>query len=105
MINAVGVPQSILVLGGTSEIGLAISAAFLEKGPAKVTLAALPGDPGREAAEAQMRAAGDVYASATSVMSPRPITTSARSRSGRCGDRAGTGAAAALLIRFSPWDQ
>ena len=58
MINAVGVPQSILVLGGTSEIGLAISAAFLEKGPAKVTLAALPGDPGREAAEAQMRAAG-----------------------------------------------
>ena len=43
MINAVGVPQSILVLGGTSEIGLAISAAFLEKGPAKVTLAALPG--------------------------------------------------------------
>ena len=58
MINAVGVPQSILVLGGTSEIGLAITAAFLEKGPAKVTLAALPGDPGREAAEAQMRAAG-----------------------------------------------
>ena len=58
MINAVGVPQSILVLGGTSEIGLAITAAFLEKGPAKVILASLPGDPGREAAEAQMRAAG-----------------------------------------------
>ena len=33
MINAVGAAQSILVLGGTSEIGLAITAEFLEKRP------------------------------------------------------------------------
>ncbi|MEJ5918844.1 decaprenylphospho-beta-D-erythro-pentofuranosid-2-ulose 2-reductase [Corynebacterium sp. H78] len=58
MINAVGVPQSILVLGGTSEIGLAITAEFLKKGPAKVILAALPHDPMREEAEEKMKAAG-----------------------------------------------
>lgn len=38
MINAVGVPQSILVLGGSSEIGLAITAEYLSKGPARVIL-------------------------------------------------------------------
>ncbi|MBF6164320.1 decaprenylphospho-beta-D-erythro-pentofuranosid-2-ulose 2-reductase [Streptomyces gardneri] len=58
MINAVGNPQSILLLGGTSEIGLAICAEYLKKGPARITLAALPGDPLREAAVAQMKAAG-----------------------------------------------
>ncbi len=58
MINAVGVPQSILVLGGTSEIGLAITAEFLKKGPAKVILAALPGDDKRNAAVEQMKSAG-----------------------------------------------
>ncbi|WP_063019133.1 decaprenylphospho-beta-D-erythro-pentofuranosid-2-ulose 2-reductase [Nocardia niwae] len=58
MINAVGNPQSILLLGGTSEIGLAICAEYLKKGPARVTLAALPGDPLREGAVAQMKAAG-----------------------------------------------
>ncbi|MDO5730436.1 decaprenylphospho-beta-D-erythro-pentofuranosid-2-ulose 2-reductase [Corynebacterium sphenisci] len=58
MINAVGAPQSILVLGGTSEIGLAITAEFLRRGPARVILAALADDPGREAAAAAMRDAG-----------------------------------------------
>ncbi|MGY1874225.1 MULTISPECIES: decaprenylphospho-beta-D-erythro-pentofuranosid-2-ulose 2-reductase [Nocardia] len=58
MINAVGNPQSILLLGGTSEIGLAICAEYLKKGPARITLAALPGDPLREDAVAQMKAAG-----------------------------------------------
>ncbi|MER7454390.1 decaprenylphospho-beta-D-erythro-pentofuranosid-2-ulose 2-reductase [Nocardia beijingensis] len=58
MINAVGNPQSILLLGGTSEIGLAICAEYLKKGPARITLAALPGDPLREGAVAQMKAAG-----------------------------------------------
>lgn len=56
--DAVGNPQSILLLGGTSEIGLAICARYLKDSPARVVLAALPGDPGREAAVAQMRAAG-----------------------------------------------
>lgn len=58
MINAVGAAQSILVLGGTSEIGLAITAEFLKKGPAKVILASLPSDPLRAAAEEQMQQAG-----------------------------------------------
>lgn len=58
MINAVGAAQSILVLGGTSEIGLAITAEFLKRGSARVILASLPGDKGREAAEQEMLAAG-----------------------------------------------
>lgn len=58
MINAVGNPQTLLLLGGTSEIGLAICEEFLQKGPAKVVLAALPSDPLRDDAVAQMKAAG-----------------------------------------------
>nr|MDK6642522.1 SDR family NAD(P)-dependent oxidoreductase [Escherichia coli] len=58
MINAVGAAQSILLLGGTSEIGLAITAEFLKKGPAKVILASLPNDPLREASAEKMKAAG-----------------------------------------------
>ncbi|MEB3023752.1 decaprenylphospho-beta-D-erythro-pentofuranosid-2-ulose 2-reductase, partial [Mycolicibacter sp. MYC098] len=48
--DATGNPQSILVLGGTSEIGLAISARYLRNASANVVLACLPGDPGRDAA-------------------------------------------------------
>lgn len=58
MINAVGNPQAILLLGGTSEIGLAICAEYLKKGPARIVLAALPNDPLRDDAVAQMKAAG-----------------------------------------------
>ncbi|MBJ8339953.1 MULTISPECIES: decaprenylphospho-beta-D-erythro-pentofuranosid-2-ulose 2-reductase [Antrihabitans] len=58
MINAVGNPQALLLLGGTSEIGLAIVEEYLKKGPARVVLAALPNDPGRDAAVAQVQAAG-----------------------------------------------
>ncbi|MEV6388201.1 decaprenylphospho-beta-D-erythro-pentofuranosid-2-ulose 2-reductase [Nocardia xishanensis] len=58
MINAVGNPQTILLLGGTSEIGLAICAEYLKKGPARIVLATLPNDPLREGAVAQMEAAG-----------------------------------------------
>ncbi|MBU3060233.1 decaprenylphospho-beta-D-erythro-pentofuranosid-2-ulose 2-reductase [Nocardia sp. NEAU-G5] len=58
MINAVGNPQTILLLGGTSEIGLAICAEYLKKGPARILLAALPNDPLRADAVAQMEAAG-----------------------------------------------
>ncbi len=58
MINAVGNPQALLLLGGTSEIGLAIVEEYLKKGPARVVLAALPNDPGRDGAVAQMTAAG-----------------------------------------------
>ncbi|MFC8529129.1 decaprenylphospho-beta-D-erythro-pentofuranosid-2-ulose 2-reductase [Nocardia sp. NPDC057227] len=58
MINAVGNPQTILLLGGTSEIGLAICAEYLKKGPARIVLAALPNDPLRDSAVAQLKAAG-----------------------------------------------
>ena len=58
MINAVGNPQTLLLLGGTSEIGLAICEEYLKKAPLRVILAALPNDPGRDSAVAQMKAAG-----------------------------------------------
>lgn len=58
MINAVGNPQTLLLLGGTSEIGLAICEEYLKKAPMRVILAALPGDPGRDAAVTQLKAAG-----------------------------------------------
>lgn len=58
VIDAVGNPQTILLLGGTSEIGLAICERYLRDAPARVVLAALPDDPGRDAAVAQMRSAG-----------------------------------------------
>jgi len=58
VINAVGNPQTLLLLGGTSEIGLAICEEYLKKTPLRVILAALPNDPGRDSAVAQMKAAG-----------------------------------------------
>ncbi|MHA6619277.1 decaprenylphospho-beta-D-erythro-pentofuranosid-2-ulose 2-reductase [Pseudonocardia sp. DLS-67] len=42
MIDAVGNPQSILLLGGTSEIGLAVVEAFANDRPLRVVLAARP---------------------------------------------------------------
>jgi len=58
VLDAVGNPQTILLLGGTSEIGLAICARYLQNAHARILLAAMPGDPGREDAVAQMKAAG-----------------------------------------------
>jgi decaprenylphospho-beta-D-erythro-pentofuranosid-2-ulose 2-reductase len=58
VLDALGNPQSILLLGGTSEIGLAICSRYLQESPARIVLAALPDDPGREEAVAQMKAAG-----------------------------------------------
>ena len=43
--DAVGNPQAILLLGGTSEIGLAIGERYLRDAPARVILADLPGPP------------------------------------------------------------
>ncbi|MEO8815165.1 MAG: decaprenylphospho-beta-D-erythro-pentofuranosid-2-ulose 2-reductase, partial [Mycobacterium sp.] len=56
--DAVGNPQAILLLGGTSEIGLAICERYLRNAHARVILACLPNDPGRDGAAAQMKAAG-----------------------------------------------
>lgn len=58
MIDATGNPQTILLLGGTSEIGLAICERYLREAKARVILADLPGAPRREAAIAQLEAAG-----------------------------------------------
>ena len=58
VLDAVGNPQTILLLGGTSEIGLAICERYLQNAHARIILAAMPGDPGRDAAVAQMKAAG-----------------------------------------------
>jgi len=58
MIDSVGNPQRILVLGGSSEIGLAIASAYLERQPAKVVLAGLADDPRREESITAMTAAG-----------------------------------------------
>ncbi|SRX92995.1 short chain dehydrogenase [Mycobacterium leprae TN] [Mycobacterium shimoidei] len=56
--DAVGNPQTILLLGGTSEIGLAICDRYLQNAHARIVLACLPDDPGRDDAVAQMKAAG-----------------------------------------------
>lgn len=58
VLDAVGNPQTILLLGGTSEIGLAICERYLQNAHARILLAAMPEDPGRDAAVAQMKAAG-----------------------------------------------
>ncbi|MDT7731478.1 MAG: decaprenylphospho-beta-D-erythro-pentofuranosid-2-ulose 2-reductase, partial [Mycobacterium sp.] len=58
VLDAVGNPQTILLLGGTSEIGLAICERYLRNAPARIVLTALPDDPLRDAAVAQMKAAG-----------------------------------------------
>jgi decaprenylphospho-beta-D-erythro-pentofuranosid-2-ulose 2-reductase len=58
MIDATGNPQTILLLGGTSEIGLAIVERYLKNAHARVILADLPNAPKRAAAIAQIEAAG-----------------------------------------------
>ena len=58
MINAVGDPQRILLLGGTSEIGLAIVDEYLRHSPASVVLASLPGDPMLSDAVARLSSSG-----------------------------------------------
>lgn len=58
VLDAVGNPQTILLLGGTSEIGLAICERYLQNAHARIVLAAMPSDTGSDAAVAQMQAAG-----------------------------------------------
>mgnify|MGYP003451688302 CR=1 FL=1 len=51
--DATGNPQTILLLGGTSEIGLAICERYLRDTKARVILADLPNAPKRDAAIAR----------------------------------------------------
>lgn len=57
MIDAVGNPQSLLLLGGTSEIGLAIAMKYAKRRPLRVVLAARPSERLDRAAD-DLRAAG-----------------------------------------------
>jgi decaprenylphospho-beta-D-erythro-pentofuranosid-2-ulose 2-reductase len=57
VIDAVGTPQSVLLLGGTSDIGLAVVRRLVARRPARVVLAARP-SPRRDEAVAALRAAG-----------------------------------------------
>jgi len=58
VLDAVGNPQAILLLGGRPNIRLTICERYLRDAPARIILAALPDDPGREDAAAQMTRAG-----------------------------------------------
>lgn len=58
MLNAVGQAQHIFLLGGTSEIGLGIVEEFLQRGPAKVTLAARHDSPRIAQATSDLQARG-----------------------------------------------
>ncbi|MFC7724498.1 decaprenylphospho-beta-D-erythro-pentofuranosid-2-ulose 2-reductase [Nocardioides sp. GCM10028917] len=57
MIDATGRPQKVLLLGGTSDIALAIARAFVRPGATEVVLAARPG-PRRDAAHDLLAASG-----------------------------------------------
>jgi decaprenylphospho-beta-D-erythro-pentofuranosid-2-ulose 2-reductase len=57
VIDAVGNPQSLLLLGGTSEIGLAVAERFARSRPLRVVLAGRQGD-GLTAAATRLRDAG-----------------------------------------------
>lgn len=58
MIDATGNPQTVLLLGGTSEIGLAIVKEYLAKQPVRVVLGVQPGDELKDATVADLKAAG-----------------------------------------------
>jgi decaprenylphospho-beta-D-erythro-pentofuranosid-2-ulose 2-reductase len=57
MLNALGQPQTVLLLGGTSDIALATARAWARSGDLHVVLAARPG-PRRDAAVADLTGAG-----------------------------------------------
>jgi decaprenylphospho-beta-D-erythro-pentofuranosid-2-ulose 2-reductase len=57
VIDAVGSPQSLLLLGGTSEIGLAVAERYARQRPLRITLAARPSER-LDAAAQRLRDAG-----------------------------------------------
>ena len=58
MLNATGNPGTILLLGGTSEIGLAIVGEYLTRAPARVVLGVQPGDDRTDATVTALRSQG-----------------------------------------------
>lgn len=57
MIDSLGRPQSLLLLGGTSDIARAVATAYADRGPVRVHLAARP-SPRRDEAAAELTGAG-----------------------------------------------
>lgn len=57
MLNALGVPQSVLLLGGTSDIALAVAERYLARGASRIVLAARP-SAAREEARRRLAAPG-----------------------------------------------
>jgi decaprenylphospho-beta-D-erythro-pentofuranosid-2-ulose 2-reductase len=57
VLNALGVPQTVLLLGGTSDIALAVAERYVARGAARVVLAARP-TPAREAARERLASSG-----------------------------------------------
>ena len=75
MLNATGQAQHLLLLGGTSEIGLGIISEFLERGPAKVSLAARADSPHRPFLRRACAAASEptrLSCALVSIQSPVP---------------------------------
>lgn len=60
MIDATGNPQSLLLLGGASDIGLAIAEKYLAKRPLRIVLAARPSERLEAAADRLRKAGGEV---------------------------------------------
>ena len=60
MIDATGNPQSLLLLGGASDIGLAIAEKYLARRPLRIVLAARPSERLDAAAERLRKAGGEV---------------------------------------------
>src|SRR3954452_7419801 len=58
VLDAVGNPQTILLLGGTSEIGLSICERYLRNASARIVLAEVRDHPRRDPAVEQLKAAG-----------------------------------------------
>jgi decaprenylphospho-beta-D-erythro-pentofuranosid-2-ulose 2-reductase len=57
MIDALGTPQSLLLLGGTSDIALALARRYLQHGPLRAVLAARP-SPARDGAASMLAGLG-----------------------------------------------
>ena len=74
MIDATGTPQTILLLGGTSEIGRAIVKEYLSQRPVRVILASEPGDPVIDAAATELKAFGATAVDVLDFDATRPET-------------------------------
>lgn len=74
MIDATGNPQTILLLGGTSEIGLAIVTEYLQARPLRVILGIQPGDPLAEQTVSDLQARGAIQVETLKFDATKPET-------------------------------